>query len=218
MPLSRRHFNLTLVGGLGALTVSPPTLANALVEGHDWRPIDPPQPGDDPDKIEVLEFFSYGCPHCRHLNPLIKAWGERQPEDVAFRRVPVTFGRTAWANLARLYYALEASEALPRLDQKVFEALHDERHRLYTPEAILDWVEAQGVERDRFAAFFDGFDIQAKIARSDRLVQRYRIRAVPRITVAGRYAVLGQGASSYRDLLEITDTLIAQARAPGRDG
>ncbi|AHF03275.1 twin-arginine translocation pathway signal protein [Marichromatium purpuratum 984] len=218
MPLSRRHFNFILMGTLGALTEPLPARSAPLAEGRDWRPIDPPQPGDVPGKIEVLEFFSYGCPHCSDLNPIVKEWAGRQPEDVAFRRVPVTFGRTAWANLARLYYALEASDALEQHDQAVFDALHRERRRLYSPNAILDWVEARGLDRAAFAALFDSFDIQAKIARSDRLVQRYRIQAVPRVTVAGRYAVLGKEVSSYRELLGIAETLIEQTREQGLAG
>jgi thiol:disulfide interchange protein DsbA len=108
MPLTRRRFNLLLLGALG--TALRPAVAGAdLMEGRDWRPLARPQPPSEPGKIEVLEFFSYGCPHCAHLNPLIKPWGAALPADLSFRRVPVTFGRAAWANLARLFFALEAT-------------------------------------------------------------------------------------------------------------
>lgn len=210
MRLSRRRFNRLMVGSLGLLTL-PPALAD-LVEGQDWRAISPPQPSDTPGKIEILEFFSYGCPHCSHLNPLLDPWARQLPADVTFRRVPVTFGRTAWANLARLYYALESSGDLERLNQSVFDALHQEHARLYTKPDILDWVAAKGVDTEKFGAVFDSFDIQTQVSRSDYLVSHYQIDGVPTITVAGRYAVLAKAAKNQQDMLTITDQLITKAR------
>lgn len=210
MILSRRRFNQYLVGALTSLAL-PATKAD-LIEGKDWRPISPPQPGDTPGKIEVLEFFSYGCPHCSSMNRLIHTWAKELPDDVAFRRVPVTFGRKAWANLARLYYSLESLGALERLDQAVFDALHEERIKLYTEPKIKDWLEEQGVDTEGFDQVFDSFDVQTQVARSDYLARQYLIDAVPSITVGGRYAVLGRSVSGLEDLLAIADELIERAR------
>jgi thiol:disulfide interchange protein DsbA len=211
MSLNRRHFNRLLLGALGASLIRPGAAAD-LVEGRDWRPLELPQPPSDPDKIEVLEFFSYGCPHCAHLNPSIKPWAAALPPDVSFRRIPVTFGRAAWASLARLYFALELTGDLERLDQAVFDAVTVQRKNLYTEKAILDWVEGQGVAVDAFKEAFNGFTVETQLKRSEVLVQRYRVDAVPRITVAGRYVVVGDGMKSYDDLLAIADQLIAKAR------
>ncbi len=216
MSLSRRKFNKHLLAALslGTLHASIPLLARAdLVKGRDWVPIDPPQPGESPGKIEVLEFFSYGCPHCGDLNPLIHPWAQNLPDDVAFRRVPVSFGRAAWANLGRLYFSLEATGDLQRLDQPVFDALHKQRIKLYTEPAILDWLAKQGVDTKAFAEIFNSFDVQTQMSRSDYLVKRYRIDAVPRLTVAGRYQVVGHAVQSLPELLTITDQLVALARA-----
>lgn len=213
MRLSRRRFHQLMIGSLGLLTL--PHARADLVEGQDWRAISPPQPSDTPGKIEVLEFFSYGCPHCSHLNPLIDPWAKQLPADVAFRRVPVSFGRTAWANLARLYYALESTGDLERLNQAVFDALHQEHVRLYTKPDILDWVAAKGVDAKKFGEVFDSFDIQTQVSRSEYLVSHYQIDAVPTITVAGKYAVLGKAVKGQSDLLTIADQLIAKARTEG---
>jgi thiol:disulfide interchange protein DsbA len=107
MPMTRRRFHACLLGTLGIALLSDlwaDTRASDLVERRDWRALSPPQPGTDPERIEVLGFFSYSCPHCAELNPLIGTRTKDQdlPGDVDFRRVPVTFGRAAWANLARL--------------------------------------------------------------------------------------------------------------------
>lgn len=214
MPLTRRHFNQLLFGSF-TLAALPMAALAELVEGEDWRAITPPQPGDAPGKIEVLEFFSYGCPHCGSLNPLLKQWEATLPEDVVLRRVPVTFGRQAWANLARLFYALESLDALDRLDQAVFTALHEQRAKLYTEPAILDWLANKEIDIQRFKDAFNSFDVQTKLGRADYLAGRYQIDSVPTLAVAGRYAVLGQKAKGLPDLLAIADQLIDRARNEG---
>lgn len=214
MPLTRRHFNQLLFGSF-TLAALPMAALAELVEGEDWHAITPPQPGDAPGKIEVLEFFSYGCPHCGSLNPLLKQWEATLPEDVVLRRVPVTFGRQAWANLARLFYALESLDALDRLDQAVFTALHEQRAKLYTEPAILDWLANKEIDIQRFKDAFNSFDVQTKLGRADYLAGRYQIDSVPTLAVAGRYAVLGQKAKGLPDLLAIADQLIDRARNEG---
>jgi thiol:disulfide interchange protein DsbA len=212
MTLSRRRFHQLCLSVLGASLL--PSVAHAeLVQGRDWRPIAPPQPSEVPGKIEVLEFFAYGCPHCGDLNPLIESWAKTLPEDVAFRRVPVSFGRAAWANLAKLYFALELLGELPRLDQAVFEALHRGRVSLFTGPAIRAWVAEKGIDAKTFQAAFESFDVDVRLKRSDQLVRDYKVDAVPMIAVAGRYAVTGQAVKGQAGLLHIADELIALARA-----
>ncbi|MTW23216.1 thiol:disulfide interchange protein DsbA/DsbL [Allochromatium palmeri] len=214
MPLTRRHFSQLLLSALTLSTLPLAAQAN-LEEGQDWRAIVPPQPTDAPGKIEVLEFFSYGCPHCGSLNPLITQWKSTLPEDVVLRRVPVTFGRQAWANLSRLFYSLESLDALERLDQAVFTALHEQRVKLYTEPAILEWLSDKEIDIQRFTEVFNSFDVQTKIGRADYLAGRYQINAVPTIAVAGRYVVLGNNAKGIPDLLTIADQLIDRARNEG---
>lgn len=211
MPLTRRRFNHLLLGTLG-VALRPATAGADLVEGRDWRSLVRPQPPSVPGKIEVLEFFSYGCPHCAHVNPLIKPWAAALPAGLSFRRVPVTFGRAAWANLARLFYALELIGDLERLDQAVFAAVSEQRKNLFTEAAILAWVQGQGVAGDSFKEAFNGFTADTQVRLSDALVKDYGVDAVPMITVAGRYVVVGDDAKGYADLLAIADRLIDKAR------
>lgn len=214
MTLDRRAFNRFLAAGLASLAL--PAAAAPLLEGRDYERIQPPQPGDSPGKIEVLEFFSYGCPHCRDFHPLVMSWAAGLPRDVAFRRVPVSFGRAAWANLARLYYSLEALGLLSRLDDAVFRAIHDARANLYSEPAILDWVAGQGVDRQRFADTFASFGVGTRLARDEQRVKTYKVRGVPLVTVAGRYAVIGRAARQLAYLLPIADGLITLARGERR--
>lgn len=214
--IQRRQFNQALLALLTTFPLMPlPAVAaevDVLLEGQDWKRVDPPQPSDTPNKIEVLEFFSYGCPHCRDLNTLIEPWVKNLPNDVAFRRLPVTFGRAAWANLAKLYFTLETTGQLAQFDQLVFDALQQQHLKLFTLPAITDWLKQQGVNDEQFKAAFESFDVQMRLNRSEALVSRYQINAVPTLIVAGRYMVLGNAAKTQADLLKIADGLIVKAR------
>lgn len=215
MSLTRRAFNRYLLAGLAGVALpvhSRVVKASPLVEGRDYEGIVPPQPGGSSARIEVLEFFSYGCPHCKDFHPLVMAWAARLPRDVTFERVPVTFGRATWSNLARLYYGLEATGDLARLDDAVFRAIHEERLNLFTPSAIMAWIKREGVDEKRFKAAFDSFGVGARVARSDQMVRNYRVRSVPQLAVAGRYMVTGREARSLSDLLPIADALIEMSR------
>ncbi|MCG6896694.1 MAG: thiol:disulfide interchange protein DsbA/DsbL [Thiocapsa sp.] len=218
MSLTRRRFTQGLVSALAVGMIPLRPAAANLIEGRDWRPISPHQPRTNPDKIDVIEFFSYGCPHCMDLNPSIKGWAADLPDDVSFRRIPVSFGRAAWANLARLYFALDYSGDLDRLDQAVFEALHRDRARLYTEKAIFDWLADKGVDTDAFASLFNSFAVETQLKRGEALVERYRVDAVPMITVDGRYVVVGREAKGFPELLAIADDVILMARNQAATG
>jgi thiol:disulfide interchange protein DsbA len=211
----RRH----LVAFLVALPISAiPVVcaATELVEGRDWKPVESDQAPADTDQITVVEFFSYGCPHCSDLNPLIEEWARDLPADVSFERSPVTFGRAAWEMLARLYYTLQFSGDLERLDQAVFDAVTKDRTNLFTEKAVLAWVAKQEVDKEEFAELFNSFAVEAALARASTAAARYKVNAVPRIIVDGRYEVVGEGATKA-GLLEITDALIEKARATRAD-
>ncbi len=204
---SRRQFHRFLLGSLAAVA-----LPARAAEGQDWLPILPPQPGDSRGKIEVLEFFSWGCPHCRDFNPLVTRWAEKLPHDVAFRKVPVTFGRAAWSNLARLYYALDGLGELKRLDETVFSAIHDKHIDLFTEEGALSWVKQQGLDPRRFGEAFKSFTTETRLARAEQLARVYKVDSVPLLTVAGRYKVVSQQAHDHSDVLRVADRLIERAR------
>ena len=213
MKFDRRSFVRSIFALATALTVATPTLAQTA--GKDYTLITPAQPTDDAAKIEVLEFFSYGCPHCSDFHPLISAWAAKQPGDVVFKRVPVSFGRAAWANLAKLFYTLEATGDLARLEGDVFKAIHNDRANLFDEKSMTEWVAKKGVDPKKFSETFNSFGVMSKVKRADQLAQAYKISGVPAIAVDGKYLVGGQ---SFGDVLATTDKLIAKARSekPGK--
>jgi len=206
MSSSRRRF----VSALAALAAVPVLPAFAQGAGGDYTPITPAQPTESPGKIEVLEFFSYGCPHCAEFSPQLAAWAAKLPGDVVLRKVPVGFGRAAWNNVGRLYYALEATGDAARLEGDIFKAIHLEHVNLFDEKTALDWIAKRGVDGKRFADTYNSFSVQSRVRRGDQLAQAYRVTGVPALAVEGRFLV---GGKDYGEALAITDKLIAKVRA-----
>jgi len=208
MHVNRRGFVRTLIAAAAAVAIAGPAAAQSA--GADYIAVSPAVSTDNPGKIEVIEFFSYGCPHCNDFNPLISAWAAKLPADVVFRKVPITFGRAAWSNVAKLYYALEITGDLARLDGDVFKAIHAERVSLFDDKVAAEWAAKKGVDPKKFADAFNSFGVMSKVKRGDQLAASYKIQGVPSIGVEGKYLV---GDKSHSELLAIADQLIAKSRA-----
>ena len=208
MKFARRNFVSPIFALGAALTVATPSLAQTV--GKDYTLISPVQPTDDAAKIEVLEFFSYGCPHCADFNPLVTAWAAKLPADVVFKKVPITFGRGAWESIARLYYTLEITGDLARLEADVFRAIHSEKINLFEQGALTEWVVKKGVDQKKFTETFKSFGVMSKVKRGDQMAQSFKITGVPALAVDGKFMV---GGKDFAEQLAIADKLIAKARS-----
>jgi protein dithiol oxidoreductase (disulfide-forming) len=195
--------------GLALVVASLSAAAGPLLEGSEYRYIDPPQHPATAGKIEVLEFFSYGCPHCNEFYPQVNAWAAKLPKDIVFKRVATGLGRMPWTNLARMYYALEATGDLTRLDGQVFHAIHEEHAPLFDEAAITDWVGKHGVDVTKFKAAFESFGVNNKVNQSEEMVESYKVEGVPALTIDGKYLVLGD---SFAQMLANADAVIAMDR------
>jgi len=206
MKFSRRMFFSAAMGA--ALMFSLPSFAQTA--GKDYTPIAPAQPTEDAGKIEVIEFFSYGCPHCADFNPLLAAWTAKLPADVVVKKVPITFGRAAWTNIAKLYYTLEVTGDVARLEADVFKAIHQEHVNLFDERSLTEWVVKKGVDAKKFADTFNSFGVNSKVKRADQMAQAYKIQGVPALAVEGKYMV---GDMGFSEKLAVADKLIAKARS-----
>ena len=212
--MNRRDFTSTrLVSGAGAslLLASGATLAQAPVEGRDYSLIQPPQPPANATKIEVLEFFSYACPHCSSFEPMVGPWSRSLPADVAFRRVPVSFLFNA-ENFQRTYFALEATGLVEQMQAKVFAAVHVERQRLDKPEDIAALVTKNGGDGAKFLAAFKSFSVATAVTKAKKLQADYKIEAVPALTIHGRYLTSPSQANGGPQSLAVADALIDKVR------
>lgn len=187
--------------------------ASAQVAGKDFQAVNPPQAPETGNKIEVIEFFSYACPHCHTLEAPLRAWLKRKPADVEFRRLPVVF-RDDWAPLARLYYTLESMGLVDKLHIDVFKALHEQKVRLQDPKVIPDWIASKGVDKQKFMDTFNSFSIQSRTQRSPEVGRRYGVEFTPVVVVDGRYLTgpsMMTGAD-YDAFFKVLDQLVVAAR------
>ena len=181
----------------------------SFVAGHDYVVLNVPQPQGTKGKIEVIEFFSWGCPHCYEFYPWLARWLATLPKDVAFKRVPVGFGHPEWDNLAKVYYALQSTGDLARLDAPIFEAIHKEHVSLFDEESITTWVGKHGVKVAQFTAAYRSFGVNTSVGQAQQTVIDYRVDAIPTLAIGGRYKV----SDDHTKMLAVTNELIAKARA-----
>ena len=184
--------------------------AQAQVQGQDYQLLTPPQPTGNKDKVEVIEFFSYGCPHCYALQSHLVKWVAQLPANVAFVRVPVSFGRREWGQLSRAYYALEATGDLKRLDDALFDGIHKEERRLFDEDSLAAWAAEHGVEAGKFRAAFESPGVSAQAMRAEQLSRDYKVNSVPHLIVDGKYIVLGK---THDEMLKIARQLVDKAAA-----
>ncbi len=199
---------------LGALAWFAVTAAGAadLVEGKEYVRLRNPQPVETGKKIEVIEFFSYGCPHCSDLEPILQAWMQKLPPDVQFRRVPVMF-QQRWEALVKIYYTLDAMGDETRLSPEVFKAVHVNGVPLYQDKAFFDWAASHGLDRTRVAEVYGSFAVSSKFNRAKALAQAYNIQSVPTIVVDGKYLTASDRVGTHAAMPPVLDALVAKARA-----
>ncbi|MBA4175883.1 MAG: disulfide bond formation protein DsbA [Leptothrix sp. (in: Bacteria)] len=215
--MKRREFSTHLAGaGLG-LTLAGRALAQGVPEEgkHYVRlqtaaPVSLPSPDK---KIEVIEFFWYGCSHCFSFEPIVEAWAKRVPPDVSFRQLPFAF--IGPVEHQKLFYALEELGQRETLQRRIFNAIHVERRRLNSEAEITAFVAANGVDAAKFTAAFKSFGVNTKVSRGKQLSNAYKIDGVPSMGVQGRYYTSATLAGSHERALTVVDFLIQRARQGG---
>ena len=164
-------------------------------------------------KIEVVEFFSYGCSHCKNFEPIFTAWKKAAPADVVVRREHVGF-QSSFEPLQRIYYTLETMgpAALDKVHAKVFEALQTERKRLDKPEVLFPWIAEQGIDRAKFEETYKSFGVASKVRRAVQIQEAYHVEGTPALGIAGKYYTDGSMAGGFERMIQITNNLVAQEK------
>ena len=187
--MKRRDFS-ALIATAPALGAAGSALAQGgPVEGRNYNVINPPL-ATTPGKIEVVEFFWYGCPHCNALEPTLDEWMKKLPADVAFRRVPVGFAAVHESH-QRLFYALEAMGQLEAMHKRIFAAMHNGHQRLDKEADQVAFLKAQGVDTAKFSDNLKSFTVQTKARQAKQLAEAYKIDGVPALGVHGRFLTSG---------------------------
>ncbi|HET9578402.1 MAG TPA: thiol:disulfide interchange protein DsbA/DsbL [Usitatibacter sp.] len=174
--------------------------------------MNPPQPTEGGGKIEVVEFFWYGCPHCYHLEPALNAWLKNAPKDVVFKRIPAV-PSASWEPLASVYYTLEAMGLLDKYHSKVFDAIHKDNENLGNKNVREKWLAKNGIDAKKYEEMEKSFSVVSKVQRAKQLTQGYKVDGVPRIVVNGRYYTSpDQAGGADQRMLAAVDQIIAIAR------
>ncbi|MDR2875264.1 MAG: thiol:disulfide interchange protein DsbA/DsbL [Methylobacillus sp.] len=186
----------------------------AFAAGSQYQPTAQAIPTDDPAKIEVIEMFWYGCPHCHDLEPYINVWMKKLPKDVVFKRVPAV-PRPDWVPGGRAYYTMEALGVLEKLHTPFFEAIH--KQRAVNPsddKAVMDWItKNSGLDRQKVADAYNSFSVNTKLQRAMQIFSASGATGVPTLIVDGKYITSISMSGGLEQTLQVADQLIAKTRA-----
>ena len=216
--MNRREFSTGAACVLGSLALGLPGTLLAQIkkpeDGVEYFTLQQRAPVDAPaDKIEVVDFFWYNCPHCNNFEPLLQRWSRQLPPDVLLRRIPVAF-RDDMVPQQRLFFTLEALGKLDELHAKVFNAIHKEGKDLTREAGIVEWTGAQGLDTARVRELYNSFTISSKARRASQMQDLYKVEGVPALGIAGRYYTDGQLAVNMPRALQVADYLIGELRKP----
>lgn len=196
---------------IAALALSPLTLRAQQGGAAGYTALQNPLPVENPAKVEIAEFFWYGCIHCYNLEPVLERWVAKLPPDVVFRRIPAIFNER-WGHDAALYYAFETLGVLERLHRPLFDAIHKDRLKTDNPEALNEWLGKNGVDPKKLDTTMKSFGVQSKVKRAAQLTTGSRIDGTPALLVHGRFTISTDQGGSREGMLANADRLIPVAR------
>ena len=212
-----RAFALVLVGtAFAGLTVAEEATA-AYQEGRHYVRLPTPVETRDPDRIEVVELFSYGCIHCFNFDPAVERWLETVPDDVDFHRIPAVFN-AYWAALAQAFYTAELLDVLGEVHTPIFEGVHVYRLEMNREQLLARLFERDAdVEQEEFLRVFNSFGVQSRVRKADASTRMYRATGVPTMIVDGIYRIETDMAGGQEQMLDVVDFLVEQERAVAAD-
>jgi thiol:disulfide interchange protein DsbA len=217
--LEMNKLSYILNAGLVCLLLLPSVPAQAFDEGIDFQAIEPPLPTANPDKVEVLELFWYGCPHCYKFEPYLNKWLENKPAHVEFVRMPAIF-RESWMPHARAYFTAEQLKITDKIHSDFFDAYHKKKRPLMTRTDVQAFFADYGVSKKDFEDAWFSFPVQSKLKRAINMTQRYQVKGTPSMVVNGKYWTSAALASSSNptvpgneSMLKVVDELVAREYA-----
>ena len=198
-----------ILGGATAFVMafSVQAISAEFVAGKDYTVVANPTKVEVPGKIEVREFFWYGCPHCFKLEPHMQTWLKKLPKDIRFVRTPASMN-PVWEQGARGYYVMEALGVRKNIHLPLFHAIHEGGKEIFSQEQQADYLALYGIPRSKFNSLFNSFAITGKVAQGNRLAQQYQLSGVPAVVVNGKYVVQGEDGK----VTQVVDYLIKKER------
>ena len=181
-------------------------------ELKDYTLVKPPQPTEGGNKIEVLEFFQYTCPHCAAYDPILAAWRKTLPSDVEYRRNPIAWNDQTLPHV-KIYYTLEALKKTEEMHGKVFRAIQVDRRPLLKPDEIADFMAANGFDRKQWLDTYNSFTVNTRASRAGQVWRAYKVDGTPAMAIDGKFMTAPSMVGSREGSLQVMDFLIQRARA-----
>jgi thiol:disulfide interchange protein DsbA len=181
--------------------------AEEFKAGTDYDVVNPPQPTADPQKVEVMEFFWYGCPHCYHFEPDLNAWLKNKPSSVNFIRQPAVFNEH-WAAHAKAFFTAEALGVLEKMHADFYDAIQNRKETLETESDLAPFFVAHGVKEEDFHKAYSSFAVDSKLRLAGGLAAKYGVSGTPSIIVNGKYLVSSGKSKSFPRMIAITEYLV----------
>lgn len=204
--LSLSRGTTALLAALAIVTLGLGSVSSAMAAGG-YEMVTPPQPTTSKDKVEVVEVFWYGCPHCFRLEPYVERWLKRKPKNVKFVRMPGMF-RPSWEIHGRAYYTAEILGVVDKIHQPMFDAIHEQKRRMSTEAEIMALFKNHGVSEKDFKRVFHSFAVETKIRRAKDMGRRYGIKGVPALIVNGKYRTGAQAAGGNAKVFKVVNELV----------
>lgn len=218
MKLLKQILAVALYGIAFAAGASPA----APVLDTDYVKLPEPQKTDSGNKVEVIEFFAYYCPHCNAFEPSLSAWAKKQGDNIVFKRVHVGRGPSVLPQ-QKLFFTLEALGLLEKDHQKVFDAMHVHNNPLRNDQAVFDWAASAGIDKNKFAATYTGMGVDSKVRRTEHMMGDYRVDYWPMVIIDGKWmtspAQVNKGTpvqteeQMHTNALTVMDFLVSKAKA-----
>ena len=191
-----------------SLAIQPIAFAEQYEEGVHYERVVPAQPTTTMNKVEVLEIFWYGCPHCFRFEPYVERWLRKQPKNAQFVRLPGIF-RPSWENHARAYYTAELLGVMDKVHKPLFNAIHLQKKKMDNEEVLRDFFSEHGeVDKADFIKTFRSFAVETRLRRAKTMTNRYGIDGVPAVIVNGKYRISARTAGSNAEMLKVINFLV----------
>jgi len=189
--------------------------ASAPTAGRDYQELRPAVAVPAGERIEVIEFFYYGCPICYEAQPHLSRWMAGAGRGVTLKRIPAIFTESS-ESFARTFYALGAMDQIPRLHWPLYENHHFDGKQLNEYKNIVKWIAANGVDRQRFEALWKSEAVSGQIATAKQALETYHVAGVPSFVVDGKYLTSAKMAGGTREMVRVLDYLVRRAGAERR--
>lgn len=182
---------------------------SSLAQAEGYEVLATPQPTQNPDKVEVIEFFWYGCPHCYHLEPDLNKWLKTKPDNVEFIRQPAIFS-SLWEKHAKAYFTAEALGVVDKVHADFFDAIQNKKQKLETEEQLLKFFSEHGISETDFRNAYNSFPVDYKVRQAKTMAARYGVNGVPAIIINGKYRTSGPLAKTQQNMIDVMNRLIAK--------